>query len=182
MKRLMIILLLLVGNFCYGQKKYRGLPLVDDQIIYTGVVNVDSVNANELYLRAKLWLAEAYKNSKEVIQVDDKESGQIVGKGIFVVDWQVTFYSFTKTNIHHVIKLQLKDGRYKYEISSFLIKYDIADKTSVISQETTILDWDKNRNRDENTKKYFTKINAEVEATILSLEKAMKKPSKSSDW
>ena len=49
-------------------------------LAYTGVVQVDGVSKEQLYNRSRIWLANAYNNSKYVIQMEDKEVGQIIGK------------------------------------------------------------------------------------------------------
>ena len=182
MKKLIIGgLIMFFSVVCYGQEKLLGiLPLVEKEVTYTNVVTVDSVKATELYIRAKLWLADAYKSSKDVIQVEDKEAGQIVGKGIASVNWQSTFMSISETKVYHTITIQVKDGRYRYEISSFLVKYDYKSGNTIQHAESTLIQWSKNR--EENSKKYFANVDEVFKKLIASLEKAMNKPSKSSNW
>ena len=62
------------------------LPLQGGKVDYTEVVHVDSVSKNELYARAKLWLVDTYKSSINVIQLEDKENGEIIGKGFSEID------------------------------------------------------------------------------------------------
>ncbi len=102
---------------CFSQaQESLTLPLT-----YSNVVKVDTtISAQQLYLRCRSWFAESYKNSQDVIQMDDKENGKIIGKGnleffskIFVGS------SCTKGWIRYTISVQVKDGRYKYEITNF---------------------------------------------------------------
>lgn len=68
-----------------AQKETPNLPIdsVTKMITYTEVVNVDtSLSKLELYSRAKEWFAKAYNSSQNVIQIEDKESGKIVGKAL----------------------------------------------------------------------------------------------------
>ena len=67
-------------------------PNKDGKINYSEVVNVDSVKKEELYNRAKHWLVETFNSAKDVIQIDDKENGEIVGKGYFKSWWVLGWY------------------------------------------------------------------------------------------
>jgi hypothetical protein len=92
-----------------------------EPLTYTEVVQVDSVSKTELYNRAKLWFATVYNSANDVLQMDNKESGEIVGKAI--LKYNPTVFSGseqTKGNIKYTIKVFVKDGRYKYEITDFI--------------------------------------------------------------
>lgn len=51
------------------------------QIAYQGVVEVPGVTKDQLYIRAHEWIAKAYRSANDVIQMQDKEAGRLVGKG-----------------------------------------------------------------------------------------------------
>lgn len=55
------------------------------EITYSEIIKVDSVKSQELYIRAKVWFVHSFVSAKNVIQLDDKESGKIIGKGLFDV-------------------------------------------------------------------------------------------------
>lgn len=87
-----------------------------NKIMFTEVVTVDSATKNELYLRAREWFAKTYNNSKDVIQMDDKEAGKIVGKGAFKVyahNMGLRDYGL----VTYTISITAKDGRFKYELT-----------------------------------------------------------------
>ena len=89
-------------------------------ITYTEVIKVDSsTNKSELYSRAREWFAKAYNSSVNVIQMDDKESGKIVGKSLVKVYAKALGITTHQGYINYTITIYLKDGRYKYEISNF---------------------------------------------------------------
>lgn len=91
-----------------------------ETLTYTEVVQVDSVSKDELYNRAKLWLANTYVNSKAVLQIDNKEEGQIICKALMIYTPKIFSGSEqTKGTIRYTFKIYLKDGRYKYEITDF---------------------------------------------------------------
>lgn len=86
------------------------------KIRYSDVINVENASSNELYLRAKAWFAHSFNSAQNVIQFDDKESGKIIGKGLFSVR-TVTLGSHDAGNIKFTIEIQVKDGKYKYIIT-----------------------------------------------------------------
>jgi hypothetical protein len=110
------ILNLLFFSFCsiqtFAQK--------DTVITFADVVKVDSVAKETLYIRSRDWFNSTFKDSKEVLQIQDKEAGEISGKAGFKIYiphkslgvengfWLI--YSFKVT-------FWTKDGRYKYEIT-----------------------------------------------------------------
>ncbi len=88
----------------------------DSLIFITKVIAVEGVSKTELFERARAWFATAYKNSKEVLQVSDKESGELIGKSNFQViakTVDVTGY------VDYDIKVTTKDGKYRIEMSNF---------------------------------------------------------------
>jgi len=119
MKKFFIIFILF--GIITIQLRAQNWPIdpVTKRITFTAVVNVDSVSKDELYLRVKEWFAKTYNDSKEVIQMDDKESGKIIGKGsieVFVHSLGLKPYGYVK----YVITVNVKDSRFKYEISNFI--------------------------------------------------------------
>lgn len=87
-------------------------------ITFTDVVYVDdsTTTKDQLYSSAREWFARTFKSSQSVLQMDDKESGKLIGKGnlpikggMYLADGRVDF----------TISIYLKDGRYKYVITDF---------------------------------------------------------------
>lgn len=75
---------------------------------------IDSTSATkqELYIIAKSWIANSFKSAKDVIQLDDKESGRIILKGIFnlpVKGVWTTLYDY----IHFTATIDIKEGKYR---------------------------------------------------------------------
>lgn len=185
MKKQFLILMtagLIYSCNLFGQDKLLGiLPLKDGKVTYVDVVQVDSISKDELYKRTKRWFIDTYKSAKDVIQLDDKENGEVIGKGFFETYWQITFYSGQNINVWQTIKVQVKDGRYRYEITDFNVKYYVSPSqyTSATNVDMPLETW--NQVREENCKKIYTKIDAEVQLLIISLEKFVKMQPKD-DW
>ena len=114
MKRLLIIILMLASVSLNAQN--WPIDPTTKEINFTSVVTIDSAAKNDLFVRANEWFAKTFNDSKEVIQMSDKESGKIVGKGIF----KVYFHSFGTKDagyVHYTISIMVKDGRYKYSLN-----------------------------------------------------------------
>lgn len=124
MKKLLFLcaLSLVSSMSVFGQNETLSLPTdsLTGKILYSGIVYVDSlVNKQELFSRTREWFAKIYNSSTDVIQMEDKESGKIIGKA----KMQVTHIYLKRQQpggyINYTISLYIKDGRYKYEITDF---------------------------------------------------------------
>ncbi len=151
----------------YGQEKLLEiLPISEGIVTYTSVIQVDGVNKEELYTRAKKWFATTYKSAKDVIQLDDKENGEIIGKGNF----NISYYTRNPI-INHTISISIKDGKFKYKITDFRYS-DNQNETFLV--EDFPKSWG-------GKKKLYETIDIKVKLLIDSLEKSLKsKPD--TDW
>ena len=166
-KTLTTFILLIATLIIYGQEKLLDiLPTENGVVIYTGVIQVDSVDKSTLYTRAKKWFIDNYKSAKDVIQLDDKENGEITGKGNFKI-----YYYTREPYISHTISFFVKDGRYKYIITNFSYTDNQSDKFSI---ENFPKSW-------AGKKKLYSKVDEEAKALIISIEKFMKIKPKD-DW
>ncbi len=85
-------------------------------IIFSEVVKVDSADKAELFIRAKSFFSNTFKSGKDVLQLEDKENGIIMGKALVgLCDGQEGISSGCY-NMFFSLKITVKDGRYKYEI------------------------------------------------------------------
>jgi hypothetical protein len=116
MKDLLAIIAIFASGLCFGQSGHT-LPSVDGKINFNEVVFVDGASKDDLYSRAKLWFADAFKSSNYVIQLDDRENGVILGKGTLRIEepGSMTRPTVVKT-WGFTIKVQVREGRYKAEL------------------------------------------------------------------
>jgi hypothetical protein len=61
--------------------KSEGQQQASDPLIYSRILIADSVTKGDIYDRALIWCSKSFANSKSAINVKDKESGIIAGKG-----------------------------------------------------------------------------------------------------
>jgi Domain of unknown function (DUF4468) with TBP-like fold len=91
-----------------------------EPLTFSDVVTVEGVLKKEMYGRAKLWFVEYYKSAKDVIQADDPEIGQIAGRALFYYQPKGLMASeAVKGNVKYIVKVFVKDGKYKVDVESF---------------------------------------------------------------
>ncbi len=119
---LTLIFMLASCIYLYGQnsevsnmlKEIEGQWSLDDNnnVTYQRIVEVPEINKDELFNRAQNYFIYNYGSGKSVIQTQDKEKGQIIGKGIY--DRLHTFSNGTGwvyLGTWHIIRVDVKDGR-----------------------------------------------------------------------
>lgn len=151
-----------------------GMCPIDPQtklITYQTVVPVPGVSASELYSRAKLWVANAYRSAKNVIDLDDKEGGRLVVKGNFTVSAGLMGGSQT---YRHQLTIEVKDGRFRYTLTNL----------TKLQPGTPVPEWPLEGSIKEPFvgKKTWESIDAECRGTIESLTKAMSVPAAKDNW
>ena len=139
MKRTIIIAVILLSFIVISQGQIdkervnKYFPNNDGLIVYTEVVKLDSTYTSDLLFKnAKQWLVDNFKSGKDVLQTDDKESGYIIGQGYFVVGKNPVGFFVTNSRIWFTVKIEVKDGRYKYTFYDTDYEY-----TVVIGQTPT---------------------------------------------
>ena len=109
----------------YMKKAFLNIPfLLFGSILYAQTERVefkviDSLNLpkQELYVRARSFIAYSFKNSKNVIQMDDKEAGKIICKGSMTPSSKGTFGITYQNNVDFTLTVDLKDGKYRVVIT-----------------------------------------------------------------
>ncbi len=161
-------------------------PEKEGKINYSEVIQVDSgITKNELFTAARKWFANAYKSANDVIQMQDKEAGEIVGKGIVTGLYRIPLNPSVTVNVYHTVSITVKDGRYKYEITDLNGKYYSPGTqigTSYIKGND--VEWPLTndvRGNKKNTVLMYKEVNAKIIALIESLKIAMSKAKTGSD-
>lgn len=73
------------------------------------VMEAQDKSADEIFDAAQIWVAEAFRSAKQVIELADKEQGVLIGNGI------VTFPGmfFTTETARFKMRIDVKDGRFR---------------------------------------------------------------------
>jgi len=187
MKKFIILILVLIT---INAKLFGQVPLS-----YSEVIQVNDVSKNELFDRAKLWFAISFKSSNSVLQIENKEEGELVGKGFFKYYsniWSVKHV--TEGPIRFTIKIYIKDGRYKYEINDFIHDpYPVTTPGGALSVGfiTTSVEYSKPLGLLDSKSLYnrvWKDVKSEIDIKIVAIvnnlkEEMMKKTeSKKNDW
>jgi hypothetical protein len=93
----------------------------------TKVFEVADKNKSELFSSINKWISINYNSAKNVIQMNDKEAGTIIIKGINKIDCDVntTKNSYTYNFvINHTIEVNIKDNKYRiiYRMTDIKVK------------------------------------------------------------
>ena len=104
--------------FCF--LLFTGSATAQEPLSFSKVIPAEGMNKNDLFVAMNEWFTEKYNSSNAVIQMSDKEAGIIIGKGATnYVDPRRSFACYSGI-IRHTIKVQVKDGRFKVDLSNFV--------------------------------------------------------------
>jgi len=117
---LLASLLLFAGSSLKGQNPPLKMPVDPDTklITYKEVVTTAGTPA-ELYIRAIAWINKQYKNPADATKVRDPASGLIEIIHRFEITQKVQGVTLMAGVVDYSMKLELKDGRYRYTITNF---------------------------------------------------------------
>lgn len=90
-----------------------------EKLSFIKVIPAEGKNNEALYVALRSFVATYYKDSKEVIQMDDKEACLLIGKATSVFDNLGVIYSSYEGYLDYTFKMQAKDGRVRIEITNF---------------------------------------------------------------
>lgn len=156
MKSLAIFFLLvaLIKN-CEAQNE---MPSKEGKVLYELIDSSIIAPSNELFNRAKIWFGNAFRDSKEVIQIEDKENGLLMGKGNF--NFEQSLVPFL---IKFSIRVSVKDNKYRVQF------YDITyrEGTRGNTKEADGLNEKKGRDKLKNN------INNEFNSLLISFKRSM---------
>lgn len=180
----MKILILSLALLLSAATKAQTFPLdsTTQKVDYQTVVHVDSVSKDELFTRAREWFALAFKDSKEVIQMDDRANGKLIGKGTTKGYFKVLLMDYP-FRTRFTLSVICKDSRYRYEMTDFVIINDASDLLQTFTAEEII---SKKKDRDGKYsgrwKSFLGGVDDAQNLIIQSLKEAMnKKGAKSKD-
>lgn len=170
-----LFLFVLIALPCLVKSQKLILPIdsTTHQITYNEVVKSEGVTKDELYVKAREWFAKTAGSAQDVIQMDDKAAGKIIGKGATKGSYSFLLTKFQFT-LRYTVSITTKDNRYRYDISDFQAFDDGAKTGYDLSAVATSKDYKnkKGEYRDE-VKGYLTLAN-QVGLTIAeSIKKAL---------
>lgn len=191
MKPILLFTLIAIAQLTYAQR--------DTALVFSDVISVDSVTSDELFLRARTWFAKTYKSSSDVLEVNDKQSGELSGNAAITYNYE-SFMAPDRTLsgfVRYQISVFVKDGRYRYELSNFRHEGSISLQSKWNTGPTNLGlikhtyrcprdvrgNWQSDNFWDARWNEVRQLCISEAEAIAQSLGESMKKPSsKASNW
>jgi hypothetical protein len=112
--KILILILMLITTICFAQQDTIHLSS-DIAISYGGVINVDGVSKEELFVRARDWCSDKLQS----LQIQDKETGELSAKGISVgtITFRLLGTNKVKAKFNFNLNIWIKDNRYIYGIT-----------------------------------------------------------------
>lgn len=111
-----VLLLAIVSLICMGTMAQTDslsfVAMKNNYYVISNVEKAEGFTKAELFKNALVWISDKYSPDQVEIQTKDVEAGLIVLKG----------FSKLNSTILHKLTIQLKDGKYKWEISDMYIK------------------------------------------------------------
>lgn len=119
MKKILLSTLIIIIGVTSNAQNIDERPPIEKHS-YTFII-IDSIHEgkDQLYIKAKSWLAKVFVSAKSVIQMDDKEAGKIIGKGMISYDDGAEYYT-THFAISYTLTINVKDNKYRLILSDFI--------------------------------------------------------------
>jgi hypothetical protein len=111
MKKLLGVFIVGILFFLVGCASMGG---VTESVDYSEIIDVQGVNAGDLYTRVNMWFVDAFRSADSVIQFSDKESGVVKGK---YVSAENIVHATDYYRISSTITVEVKDERYRISFS-----------------------------------------------------------------
>jgi hypothetical protein len=111
---------------------YAPIKLNEDGLVEL-VVNyeIPGKSQAELYAATKVWFSERFANSKNVIELDEKEAGIVSGNGNVSFMYGNIVTGYRNQTLYFSFKCQMKDGKYRLTINSFKTDNQVTGRTGI---------------------------------------------------
>lgn len=142
MKKLLLLVLSFLCLATFGQtakemlSEIEGKWEIDDNgnVTFVRVVEAQDIDVNDIFNRALAFFTYNYVSGDKVIQVQDKDAGLIIGKGVYKnAHIGISLYA-TYVDAFHIIRVDVKGG--KARIIGTLTEYKITIIASATSSST----------------------------------------------
>lgn len=168
MKKL-IYILMFIPSMLYSQQntihpEFRDhLGLRDELIYYQEVVPAEGLSKNDIFVRMNEWFVRTFNSPKNVIQMQDKEAGKLMGKYSFTYKsgkgmFSVLYY------IDCILSFEAREGRYRLEASNFTQSVSFMNATNTGPLEVMFSDREISAKEIERIIEYADYISNEVYA------------------
>ncbi|MBL7681873.1 MAG: DUF4468 domain-containing protein [Flavipsychrobacter sp.] len=138
MKKITLYLsIVIVLLSCSPYKKITNTTL-PDPFKFTLVDSIPQTK-NQLYVKANSWMAKTLNSAKEVIQMQDKEAGKLIGKAVIQVNGPINGFGqpLGYDYVYYTISIDVKDGKYRCVLSDFYHEGGTHTEGKAVKQSTS---------------------------------------------
>ena len=121
----LLLLFSLVFIFCASQTRIQNPEQLNYQQVYEVTLTKDVI-----YDKALEWMARTYGSSKEVIELQDKELGKIIGKGITQIK-----YPLATIPCEYTIIVEAKDNKFRVTFETFIVTYLSGERRLIMYEQ-----------------------------------------------
>lgn len=128
MKKLLLPVFFLFFTYCaFCQEDPKKLPVdsSSNKITYKAMVDVPGMAKDDIYKKSREWFATTFKSANSVLQMDDKESGKLIGKGNFMFNYIINAGFGATSNMPETVgftlNISIKDNKYRIVITDFTV-------------------------------------------------------------
>ena len=119
MKNYLLFIFLVFSQLSFSQI-INVLPKDENgKIIFTRIIDSNNLNKEQTFTKTKLFFVNTFNSAKDVIQLDDKENGIVMGKGSANINIQSGKFSIP-ISMSFTIKIESKDGKCRLEVSNII--------------------------------------------------------------
>ncbi len=100
-------------------------PVAQADKSFERVVLAPNHTKDQIYTSTKIWMAQTFKSSKAVIEMDSKEDGIIIGNGIMPYPCANSMDCIAKKSwtVPFTMRVDIKDGRFKVGFSNIKLSW-----------------------------------------------------------
>lgn len=175
----------LFTSVIFAQTPKLPIDSITKEITYSEVVKLDSTfTKDKLFSNAKLWISKTFNSSKSIIDTEDKQEGVIIIKPMFQAYHRALGMDHNSGHIEYTLKIFIKDGKYKYEITDFYHngRYNnfqtYGNCTKMINTKDKVMGISYQKKYDY----YLKQIDEHSNALINDIKKSMSQSIKNNDW
>lgn len=126
MKQLLIVFSIILPLLSFAQPQ---MPLKDGKVFYEVVDTISNTSKADLYNKSKIWFVNTFNSAKAVLQMDDKEAGIIMGKGITPYNGGNVITGPMRNSINYTININLKDNKWRIQVYDIYVSNENATYT-----------------------------------------------------
>lgn len=100
----------------------KKIPCKNGRYIYESTVKVDSVSAEELNKRARLFFSKVFYNETQIV-IDDVQNNSITAKALVNIVYSPNILFAYDVKVRFIFTIQTKDGKFRYSFSDIKVDY-----------------------------------------------------------